>query len=56
MSMVSTSAIQTQLDGKYATSGGELTGSVTITTGFPDLALKSNGERRLDVPGCRWCC
>ena len=42
-----TSAIQTQLDGKYATSGGELTGSVTITTGFPDLALKSNGERRL---------
>ncbi len=42
-----TSAIQTQLDGKYATSGGELTGSVTITTGFPDLTLKSNGERRL---------
>ena len=42
-----TSAIQTQIDGKYATSGGELTGSVTITTGFPDLTLKSNGERRL---------
>ena len=42
-----TSAIQTQLDGKYATSGGELTGSVTISTGFPDLTLKSNGERRL---------
>ena len=42
-----TSAIQTQLDGKYATSGGELTGSVTISASFPDLTLKSNGERRL---------
>ncbi len=39
--------LETSLETKFATSGGTLTGSLTVSASFPDINIKSNGERRL---------